>query len=199
MHSIYILLTKSGTLLSRAIAVATGAAYTHVSICLEDNLTHFYSFARRGVHLPLPAGLVCEELKKGYWGCHPGIPGTLLMMKVEDNVYARIKHRLDQMNLHAADYRYSLLGILFCGADIAHRRPDHYFCSQFIGELLCESGAVVLPRDASLLHPDDFPALPTAELCFSGTLGELADAIESGTVSLPTATANIRPFSVGRL
>ena len=186
MRSLYILLTRSGTLLSQLIALTTGAAHTHVSISLEPDIADFYSFARRLSHLPLPAGLVRERLTEGYWGRHPGIPCTLLSLPVEDAVYHRIKRRLVCMNENADDYHYSLLGVLLCAADIVHRRPDHYFCSQFVGELLSAAGAVTLPRDTSLLHPDDFLALPDARICFSGTLGELAAAVEPSTVVIET-------------
>ncbi len=182
MRSLYILLTRSGTLLSQLIALTTGAAHTHVSISLEPDIADFYSFARRNPRLPLSAGLVRERLTEGYWGRHPGIPCTLLMLPVDDAVYHRIKRRLMCMNEHAEDYHYSLLGVLLCAADVVHRRPDHFFCSQFVGELLSAAGAVTLPRDTSLLHPDDFLALPNAEVCFCGTLGELAAAVEPTAV-----------------
>lgn len=177
MPYIHILLTRSGTLLSQLIALATCAEHTHVSVSLDPDLRDFYSFARRS-RLPLPAGLVRERLTEGYWGRHPGIPCTLLSLPVDTSVYTRIEQRLAQMNGRADEYRYSLLGVLLCGADIVHRRPDHYFCSQFVGELLAASGAVSLPCDTSLLHPDDFLALPAVRTCFSGTLGELAAALD---------------------
>ena len=194
MRSIYILLTRSGTLLSQLIAITTGAAHTPVSISLEPDIVDFYSFARRRARLPLPAGLVRERLSEGYWSRHPGIPCTLLALPVDDTVYTRIKRRLARMNEHAADYHYSLLGVLLCGADIVHRRPDHYFCSQFVGELLAASGAVTLPRDTSLLHPDDFLALPHAEICFTGTLSELAAAVDPhGPIPVLTAGREVHP------
>lgn len=178
MRNIYILLTRSGTLLSQLIALSTCDTFTHVSISLEPDIADFYSFARRRSRLPLPAGLVRERLCEGYWGRHPGIPCTLLALPVEDAAFSRVKRRLARMNARADEYHYSLLGVLLCAADIVHRRPDHYFCSQFVGELLASSGAVELPRDTSLLHPDDFLALPAAQVCFTGSLGELAAAVD---------------------
>ena len=176
MRTIYILLTHSTTLMSQAIALTTGAAYTHVSICLSPELDQFYSFARRLPHFPLPAGLVCERPNDGYWARHPGIPCALFALPVEDKVHAQIKQRLNRMCANPSVYHYSLLGVLLCAAGIIHRRQTHYFCSQFVGELLADAGAVSLPRDASLLHPDDFATLPSIRICYSGRLGELSAA-----------------------
>ena len=46
-------------------------------------------------------------------------------------------------------YRYSLLGLLLCRLQIPFDAPDRYFCSQFVGTVLAESGAAELPKPAS--------------------------------------------------
>ena len=43
---IYILLTRSGTLLSGAISLFTGDSYTHVSLAFDPELRSLCSFAR---------------------------------------------------------------------------------------------------------------------------------------------------------
>lgn len=183
MPILYLLLTRSGTLLSRTIAAMTCDTYTHVSIALDDDLDVFYSFARRHARLPLPAGLTCESPTRGYWGRHPGTPCILLALPVDSTVYARVERRIERMHAHADEYPYSLLGVMLCALGIPHHRSDHYFCSQFVGELLAASGAVDLPRDASLLHPDDFLALPAAEVVYAGTVSELAHAFSPMAVT----------------
>lgn len=60
-HSIYILLTRSGTWFSRLIHLVTSDCYTHASIGLDGPSGPFYSFARRYEHFALPAGLVEER------------------------------------------------------------------------------------------------------------------------------------------
>lgn len=174
MPNIHILLTKSTTFVSQMIAMSTNAAFTHASICLDGTLHDFYSFARRLPYFPLPAGLVCEGLGDGYWGMHPEIPCLLLTLPVSDRALLRMRRQIDMMMESPEAYRYDLLGLLLCAADIAHRRKGHYFCSQFVGELLSLSAAAELPCDPSLLHPDDFLSLPDIEICYRGSLGELA-------------------------
>ena len=63
MRKIYIFLTKSDTWVSHLISLVTNDTYTHASISFEPNLQPMYSFSRKFVSLPLPAGLRAEPLK----------------------------------------------------------------------------------------------------------------------------------------
>ena len=47
MKKVYILLTHTGTILSKAIKLYTSHEYTHVSIALDEKLDRLYSFGRR--------------------------------------------------------------------------------------------------------------------------------------------------------
>ena len=51
MKTIYILLTRSGTLLSNLVYAVTGANYTHASLAFDEDLSCLYSSTRQG-----PAG-----------------------------------------------------------------------------------------------------------------------------------------------
>ena len=170
MRNIYILLTRSGTILSRLIGLTTAEDYTHVSIGLDEDRCHFYSFGRRNPNHPLPAGLIREELADGFFALHPDMPCALYRLSVNRETYAALQRQLEAMMIEADRYHYNLLGLICCLLAIPHSRSNHFFCSQFVGTLLKESGYPSLPRHASLLHPCDFAALPDAELCYSGRI-----------------------------
>lgn len=55
---IYILLTRTKTMVSRTIHLATGDSFTHVSVAFDGELESLCSFGRLKPFLPLPAGLV---------------------------------------------------------------------------------------------------------------------------------------------
>ena len=123
-HSIYILLTRSGTWFSRLIHLVTSDCYTHASIGLDGPSGPFYSFARRYEHFALPAGLVEER---------PGvrnrqIPCCLYELKVSDPVYRRLRRQLSGMYRQRERYHYNLLGALSCYFNHPLRRKNHYFC-----------------------------------------------------------------------
>ncbi len=179
MANIHILLTQSSTLLSRIIAEVSGANFTHASISTDEIPCNFYSFARRTPYFPLPAGLVREAPNAGYWALHPEIPCLLLSLPVDDVVHIEIEQMIGTMMASAELYRYSLLGLLLCGADFALERKHHYFCSQFIGYLLKESGAIPLPCAPSLLRPDNLLTLPGATVTYQGKIGDLSARCET--------------------
>lgn len=170
MKSIYVLLTKSNTFVSKTIGVATGAPYTHASISFDRQLTKLYSFARQTPFFPLPAGIVQENLEYGYFSRHLDIPCRVYELHVPDHVYEKAVTRVEQMMSSSTEYHYSLLGLFLCRMDIAFDRERHYFCSQFVGEILQQSGALELPKAASLMQPMDYASLPDLTLIYEGTL-----------------------------
>lgn len=166
-HSIYILLTRSGTWFSRLIHLSD--CYTHASIGLDGPSGPFYSFARRYEHFALPAGLVEER---------PGvrnrqIPCCLYELKVSDPVYRRLRRQLSGMYRQRERYHYNLLGALSCYFNHPLRRKNHYFCSQFVATLLEECGAVELWKNPDLVRPADFCRLSALQAVHQGPLDGL--------------------------
>ncbi|MDO5377538.1 MAG: hypothetical protein Q4G52_04305 [Clostridia bacterium] len=179
MRTIYVLLSRSKTLLSRAVSLATGDAYTHCSIAFDARLTTLCSMARFDARFPLPAGLVGESPEAGYFGAHPDVCCALYALEVSDTAYGRARACVRAMLLRQREtrnraYRYSVLGLLACRLGIAWTRPGRLFCSQLVGKVLEESGALALPKEPSLLRPQDFAAMPRLRLCFCGRMGELS-------------------------
>ena len=171
MKSVYILLTHSHTILSHSINWLTGDEWTHASLALDPGLERMYSFARKNPHFPLPAGLVRENVGEGYFGAHRDMPCMLLRLWVAEYVYEDICRRVQDMLDRADQLRYSLLGLMLCRMDFVHRRETHFFCSQFVGGILQDSGALRLTRDVSLIRPNDFAAMPGLERVYVGALG----------------------------
>lgn len=56
MKTIYILLTRSGTLLSKLVYSVTGANYTHASLAFDEDLSCLYSSTRKNGYTMFPAG-----------------------------------------------------------------------------------------------------------------------------------------------
>ena len=190
MKNIYILLTRSQTILSRLVHLSTGDAYTHASIAWDDELTTLCSFARRHSSLPLPAGLVHEELCGGYYDLHRYMPCALLRLSVADETHRLLRERIEEMFTDAARYRYSVAGLLCCRAGRALERDGRCFCSQFVAGMLENCGAVVLPKAPSLMRPEDLLHLPGIQLVHSGRLCDLTHA---SLPSLCTGNLSLTP------
>ena len=62
MKTLYIFLTRSGTLVSNLVYALTGAEYTHISLAFDENLNTLYSSTRKNGYTMFPSG------------AEPGIP-----------------------------------------------------------------------------------------------------------------------------
>ncbi|WP_086313339.1 hypothetical protein A5821_000824 [Enterococcus sp. 7F3_DIV0205] len=173
MKTIYILLTRSKTYISRLIHLATSDDYTHVSISFDKTLTQFYSFGRKHTHFPLPAGLVQESLTNCFFGYHKDMPCALYELKVPKSVFAHAMKEVQRMITEKGQYRYSIIGLVCCKFSIPYQRKKYYFCSQFVAEILEKSQAVVLPKPAELIRPVDYMNIAIGDCLFTGKISEL--------------------------
>lgn len=174
MKTIYILLTRSQTSISKLIYLVTGGApFTHVSLAFDDELSTLYSSARKNGYTILPSGPCQEHLNKGIFKIQKGIPCALYALEVPDEAYERAKRRTAHMVAHQDFYRYNTLGAILCAMNISWDRRRHFFCSQFVGEILQKSGAVDLPKTASLMTPCDYRELPGMRCLYQGHLEDL--------------------------
>lgn len=170
MKTIYILLTRSGTLLSDLVYLVTGDPYTHVSLAFDESLSTLYSSTRKNGYTMFPAGPSPEYLNRGIFALHRDIPCALYALEVTDEVYRRARRRTEHMMAHGYLYRFNSLGLVLCKMNIGWQRRRHYFCSQFVSEVLQKSGALDLPKPTTLMRPDDYAAMPELELLYRGPL-----------------------------
>ena len=173
MKTLYIFLTRSGTLLSNLVYSLTGAQYTHISLAFDEDLSTLYSSTRKNGYTMFPAGPSREYLNRGVFLMRENIPCALYALEVTDEAYIRAKRRTQHMMHHGELYRFNSLGLLLCWMHIRWQRRRHYFCSQFVSEVLEKSGAMELPKDSTLMHPNDYAQLPQLKCLYEGCLADL--------------------------
>ena len=120
-----------------------------------------------------PAGPSREYLNRGVFLMRENIPCALYALEVTDEAYTRAKRRTQHMMHHGELYRFNSLGLLLCWMHIRWQRRRHYFCSQFVSEVLQKSGALELPKPSTLMHPSDYAELPELRCLYRGTLADL--------------------------
>lgn len=175
MKTIYILLTKSDTILSRIIHFITMDSYTHVSISFEESLQPLYSSSRKNGRTLFPAGPCMEQLYCGYYRKHGSkIPCVLYELQVDEETYLQAKREAQRIIENAEEYHYNIFGLLLCQFNIPYHRNRHYFCSQFVSDVLDKSSAIKLPKDVTLMKPSDYMELPELNYRYHGKLRELA-------------------------
>ena len=174
MKSIYIVLLRSNTFLSRAIRMATFSPFTHVSISFSESLHPLYSFGRKNKHHLLPAGLVTEDINTSFLG--NDLPCAVYKLQVSNSVFEQVKQEVDRMMADIESYQYNIFGLILCRLGVPYHRDTHYFCSQFVSEVLHRSNAIQLSKPSSLMQPSDFIDLPELTCIFEGYLNSLKKA-----------------------
>lgn len=177
MKTIYILLTRTNTMLSRCIHAATRNDFTHVALSLDRSFECLYSFGRKYKWSYLPAGFVKESVHGGMMGDSNDIACAVYKLRISKRSYKRLLHILAEMEQNMDDYRYNIVGLPMCFFHVASERQRHFFCSQFVSYVLIESGAVHIEKAPSLVKPMDFPALDGMEQIFQGSIGQLRSCI----------------------
>lgn len=170
MKSIYIVLTKTGTILARAISSVTGAPYSHSSISFDLGMASLYSFGRRFERNPIIAGIVRESFFYGVFSWDGDIPCAVYELPVTDEVFYTVKDRVTQMYKNRRDYKYNMLGLIQNIKGHARKRPNRYFCSEFIADVLESAGAIKLDKPPELTRPSDFAKNPQLRLIYSGAI-----------------------------
>ena len=156
MRQISVLLTKYSDWISTLVYHIGGHGFTHSSLSLEEDEDTYYSFNYRGFAVET----VDKHRRRGV-KC-----SRCIQLQVSDEAYLEIKERIQGILEHRGEYRYTRLGLLCCILHLPFHWKDHYFCSQFVAELLRESGAVPLQQPSCLYLPNHFAAeLPRLLAC----------------------------------
>lgn len=172
MKTIYILLSRTHSLLSRTIRIMTRDPYTHVAIAFDQDLQELYSSSRwNGIDL-FPCGPCREDLSSGFYARHK-TPCAVYELRVEDEVFEQAKAEVARIIDNQEQYHYNIIGLMLCSLRIPFRRKNHFFCSQFVGEILKRSGAMTLPRDPCLIRPSDYTRLPQLKFCYQGYISQV--------------------------
>lgn len=173
MKTIYILLTRSDTVLSRLVQFFTRDPYTHASISFDEGLQPLYSSARKNGETMFPAGPCTEVFHRGFYHKHRNIPCALYELSVDDAIYEVARAEAQQFAKDSDLYSFNILGLILCKLNIPFHPRYKYFCSQFVAEILDRSAALELPKDSSLMKPMDYTRLPELRCRFRGLLRDL--------------------------
>lgn len=174
MKTIYIVLTRSTTILSRLVYLFTGAEYTHASISFEKGLQPMYSSSRKNGCTLFPAGPCKESFYHGYLKEHRDIPCAVYELEVSEEVYEKAKREVERIMQNADEYHFNILGLVLCHFNIPYQRKRNFFCSQFVSEVLKRSRALKLPKQSSLMRPSDYMEIPELVCSFRGCINDVA-------------------------
>ena len=160
---LYIVISQTGTLLSRILKQITGAEYNHASISLSRDLERMYSFGRRH-----PYNTFCTGTFKRF----SETKVLVLSVSVTEEQHAELKEMLDVMWKRRRKYSYNYIGLCLAYFHVVWKQEDCYYCSEFVGELLTKSRVDGMEQlRSSIIQPMQFLRVPHT-LLYCGKLRE---------------------------
>ena len=168
MRKIYIVLTYTGTILSKLVRGYTGKEYAHVSIALDKDLDEMYSFGRLNPYIPFIGGFVHESIDHGTFKRFYKTKTKIYSLEVNDEQYKKIVETIDDFNANRETYRFNVLGLFLVAVHLKLKREKCFYCAEFVKYVLDNSDLEVdLPE---IVKPDDFNKIDNLQEIYTGIL-----------------------------
>lgn len=168
MKKIYIVLSYTGTILSRIVKLYTRKEYSHVSISLDKNLDHMYSFGRLNPYNPFIGGFVQESPNYGTFKRFKKTKTKIYSMEVSDEDYELIKETIEDISANRKCYKFNVMGLITVMGHYHLKRERCFYCAEFVKHVLSSSNLELnLPE---IIKPDDFQKVNGMDVIYIGRL-----------------------------
>ena len=165
---IYIVLTYTGTILSKVIKFYTKAEYSHVSLSLDKKLNKMYSFGRLNAYNPFIGGFVHEGVDRGTFKRFKNTITEIYCIEITNKQYNKIKQVIKKMKLNKNNYKFNFIGLVLAGINYKYKRANSFYCAEFVKYLISEANLELeLPN---VLKPIDFRKHNNLCLLYKGKL-----------------------------
>ncbi|WP_225986074.1 hypothetical protein [Psychrobacillus glaciei] len=161
------MLSKTGTLFSKAIGVYTRKDLNHTSIAFDEQLLEMYSFGRKNKHNPFNGGFIREDATSTLFNrarC------AIYKCQVSSYEYKRMRNKIRRMEQQKELYKYNLIGLFGLAMNIKIEREHAFFCSQFVATIMNECQSSKLQVAPCFVQPHHFEQLPSLKLMYKGQL-----------------------------
>jgi len=172
MKNIYIILTDTGSKISKLLKLFSGAEYNHISLCLEDNLDTFYSFGRRKIWFPLIGGFVTERMNHGIYQIFKRTKCLIYKLPVAEYKYLKLEQNLQEFINNSKYYKYNFAGLIGILINKPLKMGKRYTCSHFVAYILEKSDILTFDKNVMLVTPMDFCGIIGLEKVYEGMMAD---------------------------
>ncbi len=169
---IYLIFTKTGTWLSKLINTFSQIKYAHSSISFDASFTKMYSFGRTNPDKPFSGGFVEENLYEGVYKKFPKSECLIYRVKISKEQYYLLREQVEKFLREKNKYKYNFLGLFAVLVNKPVKRKNHYFCSQFVSEILINSSVFYSEKAPELIRTDELFAIENKEIIYEGYINE---------------------------
>ena len=170
MKKIYIILTYTGTLLSKIIKFYTKNEFSHVSISLDKELKYMYSFGRLNAYNPFWGGFVHEGINRGTFKRFSNTNANIYSLVIENNQYEKLKQEIFNIKKERKLYKFNTLGLFAVGFKIKIKFNQSFYCAEFVKYTLDKAN--IPNKLPDLVKPEDFKDIKNLDLEYSGKLSK---------------------------
>lgn len=171
MKTIYIILTNTGTMLSKIIYAYTGNMYTHISIALQEKPYEFYSFGRLNPYNAFLGGFVKEGVNVGTFKRFCNTKAAIYTLQVTESQYNSIKKQIYSFSIYKKNYSFNVIGMFLVPLKVKINKHNSFYCAEFVYYILklAHIDTNNLPK---IIKPIDFLKLDNLHLIYKGYLRE---------------------------
>lgn len=168
MKEIYIVLTHTGTILSKIIKKYTKDEFSHVSIALDEELNEMYSFGRLKPYNPFIGGFVHEYIDKGTFKRFFNTRTKIYSLKITEEQYNAVKENIKQIEENKQKYKFNIIGLFAVAFNKKIGKENSFYCAEFVKYVI--EKAEIETKLPKIIKPDDFKKLNKLQLIYEGLL-----------------------------
>lgn len=169
MKKIYIVLTYTGTILSRIIKRCTKEKYAHISIGLDEELSKLYSFGRLNPYNAFIGGFVKEGINIGTFKRFKNTETVIYSLEVNDEQFKKAEEIINKIEQQKGEYKYNTIGMFLTALNIRINRKNAFYCAEFVKYIL-EKAEIIDKELPEMIKPMDFLTIENTKLEYEGLL-----------------------------
>ena len=159
-QKVYIVLSQTGTILSRILKLVTRAPYNHSSIALTEDLQTMYSFGRKNPYNPFLGGFVQESPAYGTFKRFKNTKVMVLETEISADTYSELGQLIQQMLAEQTRYHYNYWGLFLAALRIPVKKRNSYYCSEFVKAMLLRMNLPGAEEIPDIVKPMHFLTVP---------------------------------------
>jgi len=167
MKNIYLVLSYTGTIMSKIVRLYTHYSYSHVSISLDKQISNMYGFGRKNLYNIFDGGFVIENKKSKFFKKFKNTKCVILELSVTEEQYNKLKLILEEYKENIEIYKYDIIGVFLRPFNIKFNRENYYYCTKFVKEVL--ENSEIYKFDNDFIKPKDFMKIPN-KIIYKGKL-----------------------------
>ena len=168
MKKIYIVLTHTGTTLSKIIKNYTNDEFSHVSISLDSELKEMYSFGRLNAYNTFWGGFVHEGIDFGTFKRFEKTVCRIYALDVTVEQFNNVKGIIEYIKHSKQLHNFNVIGLFAVGFNMRISFENSFYCAEFVKYVLDKSD--IKNNLPEMIRPEDFKKLENSSIIYYGLL-----------------------------